>query len=499
MADLALTYNEPVATGWLRTELYGDHARAALHLQAARGLLGTLRATTGVNARIAEGEAGGFYRQQLVTDDGVFIEATTNNGMDMIRITAPGGTSESAPENKTKTASVLDQSLWIGVRMISGGEHELTKKFDPSFIGGFSYDFHYHNYETAVVHMCVWEPSVNGAEPEVLSNRHALFNYWMPVIFRSGFGSNSYQYPSDTFGIFDSGVYPLRNNHTWPIDISQAANSNSGVTYPVNPTLGVGYTQNGLMQRTGMSPHKLFLSTRDGRIITYDRHFDSLREFVAQSGFSYDIMQRLSDKMFVPGTPSTPVMPSMFNTGHVGLEGEYDAAVFFDKDLSKDMGLNHSPRTGWYTVKVMFSGDDTLAYTPLKLEVTVVVGKGECLKTASAIVTISEFTRYFRGLLPKGYFLKANNHGPDYHIPDPTDARPTGDYGANPMGKHWWQGGVHIYLAPIQTDVPVDQLLEHMIVVVNDGSKLVPPTGFNLDIEFPPRADRVSRMVPANL
>lgn len=81
--------NEPVATGWVRTELYGDRDRASALGNAARAQLGWMRTIYGVNQRMAEGEAGGFYAHTQVLDDGSVIQTITNNGFDIIRIEAP--------------------------------------------------------------------------------------------------------------------------------------------------------------------------------------------------------------------------------------------------------------------------------------------------------------------------------------------------------------------------------------------------------------------------
>lgn len=81
--------NEQSATGWLRTELRGDIEGAKGLIHAARKSLGALRVINGVNERIAAGEPGGFFRRMLHGNDGVTIEAITNNGNDTIRVFVP--------------------------------------------------------------------------------------------------------------------------------------------------------------------------------------------------------------------------------------------------------------------------------------------------------------------------------------------------------------------------------------------------------------------------
>ncbi len=85
--------NEQSATGWLRTELRGDIEGAKGLIHAARKNLGALRVIHGVNERIAAGEPGGFFRRMIHGNDGVTIEAITNNGNDTIRVFVPQKTS----------------------------------------------------------------------------------------------------------------------------------------------------------------------------------------------------------------------------------------------------------------------------------------------------------------------------------------------------------------------------------------------------------------------
>ena len=86
MEKPSLVFNEPIATGWVRMELYGDAQEAKSHIHAARKQLGMMRAMYGVNERIAHGEPGGFYHQTSVTENGTVIQTITNDGHDTIRI-----------------------------------------------------------------------------------------------------------------------------------------------------------------------------------------------------------------------------------------------------------------------------------------------------------------------------------------------------------------------------------------------------------------------------
>lgn len=79
-------FNEPVATGVVRTLLGGDIALAKTHTREARRMVGQLRSNHGVNERLAQGEPGGFFKAAQTMADGTRIEVHTNDGNDTIRI-----------------------------------------------------------------------------------------------------------------------------------------------------------------------------------------------------------------------------------------------------------------------------------------------------------------------------------------------------------------------------------------------------------------------------
>lgn len=87
-----LVFNEAVATGAVRLHLEGDRGVALSHLRAARHVLGQMRSTYGVNARIAAGEPGGYYRWYVQMPDGTRIDTVSNDGQDTVRIVASAGT-----------------------------------------------------------------------------------------------------------------------------------------------------------------------------------------------------------------------------------------------------------------------------------------------------------------------------------------------------------------------------------------------------------------------
>lgn len=125
-----LVFNQPIETGPIRAEFFGDTEKAKSYITAGRKILGAVRTFNGVNQRIAEGEAGGFYRHLAQLEDGTQIEVLTNNGMDTVRIyavpetTAPKVESEIDKPDEEPTPIPLGgyrPYIWIGVRYISGG------------------------------------------------------------------------------------------------------------------------------------------------------------------------------------------------------------------------------------------------------------------------------------------------------------------------------------------------------------------------------------------
>ena len=125
-----LVFDQPIETGSIRAEFFGDTEKAKGYLTVSRKLLGSVKAIYGVNQRMAEGEAGGFYRHLAQLEDGTQIEVLTNNGMDTVRIYAVPETT--APEIETEIDKPDEEPkpiplggyrpyIWIGVRYISGG------------------------------------------------------------------------------------------------------------------------------------------------------------------------------------------------------------------------------------------------------------------------------------------------------------------------------------------------------------------------------------------
>ncbi|MGZ8317512.1 MAG: hypothetical protein ACXWVD_00285 [Telluria sp.] len=110
-----LVMQEPTATGWQRTEIYGNAELGRSHVHDARTVLGALRSQAGVNERIAAGEAGGFYHRWAMLPDGTRVHAITNDGHDTVRIYSPGHKSEPVEEKPVSEPSGTPY-MWVGVR-----------------------------------------------------------------------------------------------------------------------------------------------------------------------------------------------------------------------------------------------------------------------------------------------------------------------------------------------------------------------------------------------
>ena len=101
-----IVVDEPVVTGPVQISIQGNRDLALQHVHFARKLLGGVRSMNGVNERLASGENGGFYSQSTTLPDGTQIQAITNNGQDILRISSPypPGTAPPVPEDALYTA-----------------------------------------------------------------------------------------------------------------------------------------------------------------------------------------------------------------------------------------------------------------------------------------------------------------------------------------------------------------------------------------------------------
>lgn len=115
-----LVYDEPMHTGPVRIEVYGDTAAGLHYVQRARRQLGGMRCYYGVNERIAQGEAGGFYHRWGYAPDGTRIHTITNSGQDTIRIYPVTEEESQKVPKKRPVAEDIDQVVACG--WVSGGD-----------------------------------------------------------------------------------------------------------------------------------------------------------------------------------------------------------------------------------------------------------------------------------------------------------------------------------------------------------------------------------------
>jgi hypothetical protein len=145
-----LVFNQPIETGTIRAEFFGDTEKAKGYITASRKLLGSVRTIYGVNQRIADGEAGGYYRHFAQLQDGTQIEVLTNNGMDTVRIYAvpvvelikpvveeeiDTTTTEEIPVLQTYDEGGVDFTIWLIFK--STVKYDVTLK-EWSFSNGFT-------------------------------------------------------------------------------------------------------------------------------------------------------------------------------------------------------------------------------------------------------------------------------------------------------------------------------------------------------------------------
>lgn len=455
-----LVYNEPIATGWLRTELYGDVEQARDLLPYARRLLGNMRTFQGVNERIANGEPGGFYRNGLSLPSGARIEVLTNDGHDTVRIgvrdveqftppavqEAPRSTgwdvdavhTESNFEGEHHEAGFTPDEpepppyaygedeepnpeeppvadympyLWIGVRIVTGDKD----KNDPT------------EWENRL-HVCVWEePEQVGPPPVILSNR----NQFEPLDPENG---------------HDASEYPLQY---W----TQFTPPGMTDTGPKGPT-AIGYTDQHLLMILPRNVQGVPM-----RVPDYDPAVDEDVEW---------------DIMFI----SDPENDLNLFAGNVSLDG--------------------TRAGGTYYVKIMASGPDCEKKSevhPCEIELKMMVGKDEQRLTDTKRITIEEFTEYRMGIMPKGWYVP--HDAPDSSDPCDTCDIPAPDFGANPHGPHWWQGMGTAIVAPFQYQMDPEAMARSSLHFSPDGAVELPYYPLNPDVPapyepagFPTRADR---------
>lgn len=168
------------------------------------------------------------------------------------------------------------------------------------------------------------------------------------------------------------------------------------------------------------------------------------------------------DEFFINGFISRP---------HFDIPGEFPLGLFksenwivregvLEGDTYWDVLITHKsrPPEGRYDVKACIVGADCLVTTPAEFEVVMSLGRFNVSKRFK----VSEFTAYTKLTMPKGFFWKNSQNqsvkGSDkevwYGDNEVQAAMNQGfhfnnrpfDYGENPHGPNWWQGGITGYL-----------------------------------------------------
>lgn len=397
--------DEAVHTGGVRTELRGDVTLAQAYLRPARRMLGALRNVQGINARIAAGEVGGYYKQVKQFDDGTYVEVISHNGNDTVRITAPvqptaiptGSTpeqhtltSENAPTHYAQSETRDDSSetvashaerkeeeeetddprtdykpyLWVGARIVSGNDDDNFK-----------------------LHACIWEPEAKGKKGEILSNRNDLV---------------------DDGDDHSEDEYPLQ---PWK-QFAPADDKENGIAY---------------------TDQKLFM-----------------------------LLERNGYPMRVPN----PQQDDEDTEWDVIFISDPDNDLQIDTPSGPMAGVDTG---GTYYVKVMVVGPDCgpERHGSVEVEVRIITGKDADVDDARHQFTIKEFTSYKMGILPLGWFPEQDPPDPEATECD-TCSEPVPDYGSNRHGPHWWQGMATVELAPAQTSVPPLQVAPSTTTFTDD-------------------------------
>jgi len=151
--------NEPVFTGSLLIQIYGDADLGAAYVGNARALLGACRTQFGINERIASGELGGFYTLSSIESDGTRIVVISNNGFDQANIFLPDVPPvESKEEQLIYTVDNIKPCARAGVRYYDSGT-ATTAAFP-----GVSYSYTYPIQNPEPPYDALLEPNV-GAQP----------------------------------------------------------------------------------------------------------------------------------------------------------------------------------------------------------------------------------------------------------------------------------------------------------------------------------------------
>lgn len=456
-----LHFDEAIASGAVRIELRGDPDSAQAHVLTARKVLGRMRSMYGINARIAAGEPGGLFRRVVALADGSTIEATSNNGLDTLRITSAragstavgaltlhGGDTVGAlhapaaaftpdahdTELRFEADTARDEQgvaeepartdfapyLWVGVRFADPDARFKT----------FAVRDTAEADRGSGLHLCVWlPPERDGDDPVIISNRSHLART------RAGLEDP-----------VPAAIYPLQD----PPNL-----------LPDGDHYGVAYSGS-----AAGTPSDTLRAYQLSRPPSDD----------ADAGYQ------------LPGGADTYAPDEDADSG-----APWEEVVIVDPLDAMGLGLDAGiDPAGTYYIKVAAMNADCPPSEPIQVELRVIAGSPDSdgYTDRTFTFTIDEVTDYLMGIMPFGWY-------------EPDSGPPLGtrgcsenvlDNGENPHGRHWWQGGVVVEMPPAQLAVAADAVQLPDISVYDEADALadqlgvlLPPTGF-VPAGFPDKA-----------
>lgn len=412
MSDKPLIIDEPVATGWLRSEYHGDQDKAKGYALAARKVLGGMRSMYGVNDRIANGEGGGYYKQAVQLADGTRIEAITNDGVDAVRIYASSSADSSSEEFTPEFASTAfdgEKTDWTGKGEHTGLDGAPTSsEFTPEW-GGESLEWPLEILPVYETYLWIgvrqldnrYDPGLNN-EADAVTLHCCVFEPFDPDTGEIAVLSNQWRF-SDRDG-WDASVTPLRPNRM-----------RAGLVHP----------------ETGEQYGDLYYTSRCFYLV--DRHaptYDANKNLIFDPWPDEPDNPVEWDFVFVldpyEGWRITPQDPSDVM---LTMPGD-DRDIIPDDAMSAETGNDGVDKIlkGIYALKIMAAGDDC-NQKPTRVQIEVMTWKFPTMSREKFFIDIAGNTQLARGILPGGY--------------NPSETDPCSSLGGpNPHRDHWWQGAI---------------------------------------------------------
>lgn len=424
-------FNEEVSSQPMAIQIMGDLERGKSHIWAARRYMGQLRAVHGIGSD----SSTSYYKKAHTMADGSLIEVSHNNGVELARIIAPPG------------RSVLLES------------EELPPVTEPELA----------------------TPTFEEESPTLLP----------PPVF---------QYEED------------------PRIVIEEEPTEEDPRGSYAPYLWIGARiVSGRIDQTKLHVCVWELDDRNGHVILSNRNqieepnYDHPEDNVPTSQYPLGYWTQFIPDGFDPGDGDTTaiaytdkklvmVLPQNVYGVPMQVPGEDDGTeweVMFISDPDNDLALSEGSNAmigadgGDYMVKVMVVNPDCTPrdeVQPVEVELRIITGKNDGRTDDTHRFTINEFTSYKMGIMPFGWFpVQEEEDEPGDECS--TCSEVAEDYGANPHGRHWWQGMADVQVPGAQDNVPVKQVTGGSTSYSPDGQTDLPPTGFEPG-DFLSRLDR---------